>query len=57
VGGKRDDVGGQRRFIIRGLRDLALRRSMLAKNPARPSFGHAEFANHMIDTGTATRGA
>ena len=55
--GERDDVGGQRRFIIRCRRDLALRGSMLAQNPARPSFGHAKFGNHMIHAGTATRGA
>src|SRR4249920_198102 len=35
LGSQCDDVGGQRRFIIQGLRDLALRRSMLAESPAR----------------------
>jgi hypothetical protein len=30
---------------------------MLAQNQAGPSLGHAKFGNHMIHTGTATRGA
>ena len=57
LGGKRDDVGGQRRFIIRSGGVLALRRSKLAQNQAGPSLGHAKFGNHMIHAGTATRGA
>lgn len=57
LSGERDDVGGQRRFIVRSRGDLALRRSMLAQNQARPSFGHAKFGNHTIHTDTATRGA
>jgi len=54
---ERDDVGGQCRFVIRCLRDLALRGSMLTKNLACPSFGHAKFVDHMIHTGTAACGA
>ncbi len=55
---KRDNVGGQRRLIIiRRLRDLALRRAMLAKNTAGKSLGDAVFNNHMLHASTATRGA
>ena len=57
LSGERDDIGGQCRFIVRSRGDLALRRSMLAQNQARPSLGHAKFSNHMIHAGTATRGA
>ena len=55
--GERDDVGGQCRFIIRGRRDLALRRAMLAQNTAGKSFWDAKFSNNMIYASTATRGA
>ena len=57
LGGERDDVGGQRRFIIRSCGDLALCGSVLAENKAGPSLGHVKFGNHMIHAGTATRGA
>ena len=57
LSGERDDVGGQRRFIIRSCGDLALCGSVLAENKAGPSLGHVKFGNHMIHAGTATRGA
>ena len=37
--GQRDDVGGEPRFVVRALRDLALRRAMLAERRTGPSFG------------------
>ncbi len=55
--GKRDDVGGQSRFVIRCRWNLALRGTMLTENSARPSFADAKLGNNMIHTGTATRGA
>ena len=54
---ERRDVGGQRRFVIRCLGDLALCGTMLTKNPACPTFGHAQFFDDMIHTSTATGGA
>jgi hypothetical protein len=54
---ERDNVGSQRRLIIRYLRNLALRRAMLAKNPADKSLGDAVLSNHMLHASTATRGA
>ncbi len=49
---KRRDVGGQFRFIIRGLYDFALCQTMPTKNPACPSFGHAQLCGDMIHTST-----
>jgi len=37
---KRDDVGGQRRLVIRVRQDLALRGSMLPESPTCSPFGH-----------------
>src|SRR5476649_2624047 len=54
---ERDNVGSQRRLIICRLRNLALRRAMLAKNPAGKSLGDAVFSSHMLHASTATRGA
>ncbi len=51
------DVCGQRRFIIRGLGDLALSGTMLTENPARPSLGHLQLIEHMVYTSAATDGA
>lgn len=53
---KCDDVGGQCRFVIRCLRDLAMRGPMLTKNLACPSFGHAKFVNHMYHRHGGVRG-
>ena len=55
--GERRDVGGQRRFIIRGLGDLALRGTMLTQDLARPSLGHTQFLGDMIHASAATGGA
>jgi hypothetical protein len=55
--GKREDFCGQRCFIVRCRRNLALRRSMLTQNPARPSFGNAKFSHNMINAGAAACGA
>ena len=57
LGGKRDDVGGQRRLVIGRRRDLALRGAVLAENPAGPALGHAELGDHMIHAGAAAGGA
>lgn len=50
--GKRDDVGGQGRFIIWCRRNLAL-----TENTACPSFGNAKLSDNMIHASAATRGA
>ena len=53
--GERDDIGGQGPFVSTPEQHLALRRAMLAKNPAGDAFRHAEFLLHMIDA-SATAG-
>ncbi len=55
--GERGDVGSQCRFVIRALCDLALCGTMLAENPACPSFGHTKFCSDMVHTGAAAGGA
>lgn len=54
---ERRDVGGQCRFIIRGLCDLALRRTMLTESPAGQSLRHAQFLDDMIHACAAAGGA
>ena len=54
---ERRDVGGQLRFIIRGLGELALCGTMLTENPACPTLGHLQLIDDMIHTGAATGGA
>jgi hypothetical protein len=55
--GQFDDVGGQPLFIITALRDLALRRAMLAERRTGAALGDGQLASNMLDAGTATRGA
>ena len=55
--GQFDDVGRQPLFIITALRDLALRRAMLAERRTGAALGDGQLASNMLDAGTATRGA
>jgi hypothetical protein len=55
--GQFDDVGRQPLFIVTALRDLALRRAMLAERRTGAALGDAQLASDMLDAGTATRGA
>ena len=57
LGGERDDVGGQGHLIIGCPGRLALHRSMLPQNPARPPFRNTQFGNNKINARPATRGA
>ena len=54
---ERRDVGGQRRFVIRGLGDLALCGTMLTENPACPTLGHFQFIDDMVHASATTSGA
>ena len=47
---ERDDVGGEGRLIITARWDLALRRAMLAENPAGEALRDTVFGNDTIDT-------
>jgi hypothetical protein len=55
--GQLDDVGGQPLFIVTALRDLALRRAMLAERRTGATLGDGELPSNMLDAGAATRGA
>ena len=55
--GQFDDVGCQPLFIITALRDLALRRAMLAERRTGAALGDGQRPSNMLDAGAATRGA
>jgi len=55
--GQLNDVGGQPFFVISPLRNVALRRTMLPEHTANPPLGQFQAGSHMVDAGTATRGA
>ena len=55
--GKLDDVGCQRCFVITPLRRLALGGTVLSERCARATLGDLEFTPHVLDHGTAARGA
>ena len=55
--GQFDEIGRQPLFIITALRDLALRRAMLAERRTGAALGDGQLPSNMLDTGTATRGA
>ena len=55
--GERDDVGGESRLVVRGRRDLALRRAVLSEHTAGHALRHAVPGHHMRDAGAATGGA
>jgi hypothetical protein len=52
-----DDVGGQPLLIVTALRNLALRRAMLAERRTGAALGDRQLLSNMLDTGAATRGA
>ena len=52
-----DDRPGEHALVASTSWDLALFRQVLAKNSAGPALGDIEHRTHMIDTGTAKRGA
>src|SRR5262245_26756361 len=55
--GKRDNVGRQTLLVLTAARDLALRRAMLPERRAGATLGDMQLGSHLLDTGTATRGA
>jgi hypothetical protein len=56
-GGKRDDVGGQRRLVSTSLGRLPLRRAMLPQNPTCQALGEAKLRGDMLGTAAAASGA
>jgi hypothetical protein len=57
LAGQFDGVGGQKLFVFAALRDLALRRAMLAERRTGATLGDGELASNMLDAGAATRRA
>ncbi len=55
--GQLDDIGSQPLFIVTALRDLALRRAMLAERRTGAALGDGQLPSNMLDAGAATRGA
>ena len=57
LAGQLDDVGRQPLFVVTALRNLALRRAMLAERRTGAALGDRQLAPNMLDAGTTTRGA
>jgi hypothetical protein len=55
--GKRDNVGRQTLLVVTTVRDLALRRAMLPERRTGTTLGDMQLRSHLLDAGTATRGA
>jgi hypothetical protein len=55
--GQLDNVRRQPVFIVTALRDLALRRAMLAERRAGTTLGDGQLPSNMLDADAATRGA
>ncbi len=55
--GQLDDVGGQLRLVIGGVRRLAVGGTVLAQHLAGAALGHAEPALHSLHAGAAASGA
>jgi len=55
--GQFDDIGGETGLIVSALRDLALRRAMLAERSTSAPLGNRQNLPNMLDASAATRGA
>src|SRR5260370_27433892 len=55
--GKRDNVGRQTLLVVTTVRDLALRRAMLPERRTGTTLGDMQLRSHLLNAGTATRGA
>ena len=55
--GQFNEISGQPLFIVTALRDLALRRAMLAERRTGAALGDGQLPSNMLDAGAATRGA
>ena len=55
--GKLDSIGGETLLVLTAARDLALRRAMLPERRTGATLGDMQLGSHLLDTGTATRGA
>ena len=57
LAGQLDDVGAQPLLVVTALRNLTLRRAMLAERRTGAALGDGQLASNMLDAGAATRGA
>ena len=57
LAGQLDGVGGQTLFIVTALRNLTLRRAMLAERRTGAALGDGQLPSNMLDADAATRGA
>jgi hypothetical protein len=55
--GKLDNIGGETLLVVTAARDLALRRAMLPERRTGATLGDMQLRSHLLNTGTATRGA
>src|SRR3984893_15464766 len=55
--GKLDNIGGETLLVLTAARDLALRRAMLSERRAGATLGDMQLGSHLLNAGTATRGA
>ena len=54
---KLDNIGGETLVVLTTARDLALRRAMLPERRTGATLGDMQLRSHLLDAGTATRGA
>src|SRR5262249_8488733 len=55
--GKLDNIGGETPLVVTTARDLALRRAMLPERRTGATLGNVQLRSHLLNAGTATRGA
>src|SRR5262249_44692435 len=55
--GKLDNIGRQTLLVLTAARDLALRRAMLPERRTGATLGDMQLRSHLLNAGTATRGA
>ena len=55
--GKLDNIGGETLLVVTTARDLALRRAMLPERRTGVTLGDVQLRSHLLNAGTATRGA
>jgi hypothetical protein len=55
--GKLDNIGGETPLVVTTTRDLALRRAMLPERRTGATLGDMQMRSHLLNAGTATRGA
>ena len=54
---KLDNIGGETLLVLTIARDLALRRAMLPERRTGATLGDMQLRSHLLNAGTATRGA